>query len=177
MCFGKAFHLILMHFIPYIQCFEEFFQKPVYFFQIFFFPEFRLIQSVFRSIEIVFKILSEPLSVSINRNWFSINRKLWISFFFLNQISTHIFQKFSNFSLSLRLSKAPQKFFCRFPPNFLQGFSLHKPICPYYPLFFIYFQFYMHFFMHWRVIFGLCIFWGFWCFKPYFVKLINGFCC
>ena len=39
-----------------------------------FFPDFRLIQSVFRSIEISFKILGEPLSVSIDRNCFSINR-------------------------------------------------------------------------------------------------------
>ena len=42
---------------------------------------FRLIQSVFRSIEIVLKFLRKPLYVSINRNWFSINRKSWIRFF------------------------------------------------------------------------------------------------
>ena len=28
----------------------------------------------------------------------------------------------------------------------MQGFSLHKPVCPLYPFFFIYFMFYMHFF-------------------------------
>ena len=38
------------------------------------------------------------------------------------------------------------------------------------------FSFIFIFFMHWRVIFGLCINWGFWCFKQNFVKLINGFC-
>ena len=82
MCFGKEFHLILMHFIHYIQCFKEFFQKPGYFFsKNSVFPEFWLIQSVFRSIEITFKIFCELLSISINWNWFSINWKSWISFF------------------------------------------------------------------------------------------------
>ena len=68
-----------------------------------FFPDFRLIQSVFRSIEISFKILGEPLSVSIDRNCFSINRISWIRFF-KKQILTFsksLFQKFSKlFSLS-----------------------------------------------------------------------------
>ena len=71
------------HFISYscilfliFNALRSFFQKPIFF--LFFknsvFPEFRLIQSVFWSIEIAFKILSEPLYVSINR-------KSWISFF------------------------------------------------------------------------------------------------
>ena len=34
---------------------------------------------------------------------------------------------FLNFFLSLWVGKAPQRFFCHFPPNFLQGFSLPKP--------------------------------------------------
>ena len=53
----------------------------LFFSKILFFPEFWLIQSVFRSIKITFKIFCELLSISINRNWFSINRKSWISFF------------------------------------------------------------------------------------------------
>ena len=40
----------------------------------------QLIQSVFQIIEIVLKFLKKPLSVSINRNWFSINRNSWIRF-------------------------------------------------------------------------------------------------
>ena len=40
------------------------FQNCVFFF---FFSEFRSIEAIFRSIEIVLKILSEPLFVSINR--------------------------------------------------------------------------------------------------------------
>ena len=104
MCFGKAFPLILMHFISYIQCFEECFQKSSYFFsKKMFFPDFRLIQTVFWSIEISFKILGEPLSVSIYWNYFSINRISWIRFL-KKQILTFSkknFQKFSKlFSLS-----------------------------------------------------------------------------
>ena len=169
MCFGKKFHLIFMHFIHYIQCFKEIFQKPCYFFSNF----------VFRSIEITLKFFCELLSISINRNWFFINRKSWISFL-KSQIltySTHFSKALKLFSLSLWFGLGSTSNFCRFPPKFLQGFSLSKPVCPYYPFFFVYYRFYMHFFMHWWDIFGLCINWGFWCFKPYFVKLINGFCC
>ena len=67
--------------------------------------------------------------------------------------------------------------FLSFSTKCFARFSSPKGGSPLYPFFFIYFQLYMHFFMHWRVIFGLCINWGFWCIKPYFVKLINGFCC
>ena len=58
MCFWKAFHLILIHVIHKIQCFEEF----LYYFALFFkkpiFPEFQ-------PIEIIIKIFCESLSVSI----------------------------------------------------------------------------------------------------------------
>ena len=63
-------------FISYIQYFEACFQKLGYFFWKDVFLDFQLIQSVFRSIEISFKIFYEFLSILINRNWFSINRKL-----------------------------------------------------------------------------------------------------
>ena len=90
--------------------------------------------------------------------------------------SNHYFKTFSNSFFSLQFEQAPSSIFCHFRQNFLQDFPLPRLVCPLYPFFFIYFQFYMHFFMHWRDIFGLYINWGFWCFKPYFVKLINGFC-
>ena len=117
-----------------------------FFFQKCCFPDFRLIQSVFRSIEISFKILCELLSVSINRNWFLINRNSWIKFF-KNSVLTcsNIFFK-TFFSLS-DSGKAPQRFFCRFPPNFLQSFSLPKPVCLFYPSFCIVFLNFMHFLM------------------------------
>ena len=131
MCFGKAFHLILMHFIHYIQCFKEFFQKPDYLFSkmlfllflllfLFFFSKFRLIQYIFRSIEILFKIFCEPLSISINQNWFSINRK-WIRFL-KNQIwlvQTIFFKTF--FSLS-NLTRLHKDFFLSFSSKFLARF-------------------------------------------------------
>ena len=112
----------------------------------FFFSDFQLIQSVFRSIEISFKILCELLSISINRNWFLINRNSWIKFF-KNSVLTwsNIFFK-TFFSLS-DSGKAPQRFFCRFPPNFLQSFSLPKPVCLFYPSFCIVFLNFMHFLM------------------------------
>ena len=81
------------------------FQKSGFFF--FFlkrdvFPEFRLIQTVFQSIKISFKILGELLSVSIDQNCFSINRISWIRFFengsWLFQNS--FFKSFLSFSLS-----------------------------------------------------------------------------
>ena len=61
--------------------------------------------------------------------------------------SNHFFKNFSKLFLSLPLGKAPQQFFCHFPPNFLQGFSLHKLVCPYYPFFCIVFHVFMHYFM------------------------------
>ena len=99
----KAFHLILMHFISYIQCFEECFKKSGCFSLKFCFSIFSIDPICFRSIEISFKILGEPLSVSIDQNCFSINRILWIRFF-KKQIltfSNSFFQKVLSFSLSL----------------------------------------------------------------------------
>ena len=62
--FEKAFHLILMHFIHKIQCFEEFLHN--FFFQKFIFLEFQSIEPALRSIEIAIKIFGQPLSISIN---------------------------------------------------------------------------------------------------------------
>ena len=141
------------HFISYLcilflifNALRSVFKNQVLFFQKCCFPDFRLIQSVFRSIEISFKILCELLSVSINRNWFLINRNSWIKFF-KNSVLTcsNIFFK-TFFSLS-DSGKAPQRFFCRFPPNFLQSFSLPKPVCLFYPSFCIVFLNFMHFLM------------------------------
>ena len=57
MCFWKAFHLILMHFIHKILCFEKFLHKIALFFKNMIFPYCRLIESVSRPIEIAIKIL------------------------------------------------------------------------------------------------------------------------
>ena len=109
----------------------------------------------------------------------SINWKLWIRFL-KEQIltcSNSLFKSFSNFSLSLslRLGQGFASIFCRFPPIFLQGFPLPRPVRPLYPYFCIYFHVSC---INSSIILGfsnLCIFWGFWWFKRYFVKLIIGF--
>ena len=58
MCFRKAFHLILMHVIHKIQCFEEFLHYFALFFKKLIFPKFR-------PIEIAIKNVCESLSISI----------------------------------------------------------------------------------------------------------------
>ena len=55
-----------MHFIHKIQCFEVFLHKIALFFKKNFFPEFRSIELVFRSIKITIKIFGQLLFVSIN---------------------------------------------------------------------------------------------------------------
>ena len=59
---------------------------------------------------------------------------------------------FSNFPLSLWLGKAPLRIFCRFQPNFLQGFSLPRLVRPLYPSFCFYFHDFMHKLMHFNGI-------------------------
>ena len=156
------------------------FQKPSYFFKNSVFPKFQLIQSVFQSIEIAFKILCEPLFVSINRNWFSINRKSWISFFLKSQILTYsnlTFQKFLNFSLSLRFELGSTSNFCRFPPKFLQGFSSLQVGMSILPYLFHLFSILHAFFHALKGYFQTMHKLGFLMYQALFVKLINGFCC
>ena len=132
MCFGKTFHLILMHFyFLYSMLWGMFSKNQVIFLKRCFFPDFRLIQSDFRSIEILLKNFSEPLSGSINRTCFSINQTSWIRFFKKTQIwLVHLlfqnFFKLSSLSLSLRLGKAPLRIFCCFQPNFFWNFFLSQ---------------------------------------------------
>ena len=104
------------HFISYscilfliFNVLRSFFKIQVMFFKNSVFSEFRSIQSVFQSIEIAFKILCELLSVSINRNsWIRfLKNQIWL-------VQTNYFKTFQNFFLSLRLGKAPQRFFVIF---------------------------------------------------------------
>ena len=55
--------------------------------------------------------------------------------------SNHFFQKLFKPLLSLRLGKALQRIFSRFPPNFLQIFSLPKLVCLFTLLFALFFTF------------------------------------
>ena len=91
--------------------------------------------------------------ISINRNCFKnfkgasvcfdqskliFNQSKIVNKVFKNLIltcSTHFFQNFSSFSFSLRLGKGFSSNFCHFPPIFLQGFPLSRPIRTLYPSF------------------------------------------
>ena len=62
--------------------------------------------------------------------------------------SKTLFQKFSKFSLSLQFRLGFTSVFCCFWSFFLQGFSLHIPVRPFYPSFCWYFHIsclFMHF--------------------------------
>ena len=113
MCFGRAFHLILMHFYILYSMLWGKLSKIRLFSLKAVFLEFRLIQSDFRSIEILFKKFSEPLPCSIDQTCFSINRRSCFRFFKNSVLtdSNNFSKLFSNFSLSLQLGKATQKIF------------------------------------------------------------------
>ena len=85
-----------------------------------------------------FKILGEPLSGSIDRNYFSINRISWNKFFLKTDLD--FFKSFLSFSLSLRFRLGSTLDFCRFLSFFLQGFSLQTPVRSFYPSFCFYFH-------------------------------------
>ena len=130
---------------------NKFSKNQVFFSQKLFFPEFRLIQSNFQSIEILLLKFCEPLPGSIDRTFFSINRRSYFKFFlkqFFNCFKTSFSKVFQLF-FSLRFGKAALRIFCRFPPKFLQGFPPSKPVRPFYPSF----CFYFHVFMHLKGIF------------------------
>ena len=111
---------------PIFNALRYVFKKSGYFSKKLFFPEFRLIQSDFRSIEILLKNFSKPLPGSTDRTYFSINRTSWTKIFFKRTVFDwfktlfQIFFKLS--SLSLWLGKAPLRIFYRFQPNFCKDF-------------------------------------------------------
>ena len=138
-CFWKAFHLILMHFVHKILCFEEFLHKIALFFKNLIFPDFRLIEPVSRPIEIAIKILFWICLVRsmldrywINRMYFwSIKSIFWsiensTESFFLKPLAFHVFNTFSKFSkafLSLFVrSRIQSKIFVVFPQIFSKVF-------------------------------------------------------
>ena len=85
------------------------------------FSKFSIYPICFWSIEISFKILCEPLSVSIDWNCFSINRISWIRFFKNGSwlFQKHFFKSFLSFSLSLFDSDlAPPQIFVVFYHSF-----------------------------------------------------------
>ena len=117
----------------------------------------RMIQSVFRSIEIVLNFLKEA-SICFDQSKLIFDQSKVVNQFFLKRqiwlIQTY-FSKvlFKLFSLS-KLDKAHLPIFCRFPPDFLQGFPLSKPVSLFCPSFCILVQVFMHFYMNFMGIFG-----------------------
>ena len=144
------------------------------------FPDFRLIHCVFRSIEILVKNFSEPLSGSIDWTCFSINQTSWIRFFKKTQIwLVHLlfqnFFKLSSFSLSPTWQSSTEDFLLFSTKFFLKVFSLPRPVRPLYPLFCFYFHDFMHKLMHFNGIFETFHIWDFCWINPLFLKLIIGF--
>ena len=92
-CFWKTFHLILMHSIHKILCFEEFLHKIALFFKNFVFPDFQSIESVSRPIEIAIKNfgLNLPTRLAFDRcsidwNWKISVFKYLTRFFFMHHL-------------------------------------------------------------------------------------------
>ena len=153
----KHFISYLCIFISYIKFFEVYFQKSGYFsekmfFQIFdwsnlFFDQSKSFLKFLVSLRLV--RLIEPIFQSIEHRESSfLKTRFWL-------VQTS-FQNFSiPFFLTLRLGKAPQRFFCCFPPKFLQSFSLPESVCLFYPSFCIIFLIFMHFSHGFWVIFEL----------------------
>ena len=122
--FGRAFHLILMHLICYIQYFEVSFQKIWFFSQKAIFPEFRLIQSIFRSIEILFKNYGSLCLVRLIEPVFRSIEDRISGFFkqFFDCFKNIIFKKFFNFSSLFDLARILYNFFVVFLQNFCKVF-------------------------------------------------------
>ena len=149
--FEKTFHLILMHFIHKIQCFEEFLCKNAVFFKKLIFPEFRPIEPIFQSIEIAIKICYESLSVSINAqlvldqskhfrpiesNFQSVENRIksFLKTKFL--MCSYTFSKFFKLFLSLfHWSKAPSKIFVIFLQTYCKVLLLQRRLDSFAPSF------------------------------------------
>ena len=157
-CFWKAFHLILIHSIHKILCFEEFLHKIDLFFKNLIFPNFWLIKSVSRPIKITIKILVwiylvwlllDQSNVIFDRsNLISIIRKSFKEFFKNINISRvcHYSNIFKKFSLSLSsIDQGSKQNFLSFSLKFLQGFFTSKAGKTFLPLLFHLFSCFMHF--------------------------------
>ena len=96
----------------------------LFFFKTMFFLEFQSIEAIFQSIEIYSKFFGEPLSISINRNWFSINWKSWIRFFknWVCLVQTHFLKVFRTFLSLSDSAKAHPQFFVVFVRSFCKVF-------------------------------------------------------
>ena len=142
MCFEKAFHLILMHFYLFFQCFEVCFQKSGYFFKKIFFQIFDWSKLFFDQSKSCLKICVSLCLVRLIKPIFrSIEHR---ESGFLN-MDLDFFKSFFKFSLSLRFRLGSTSDFRRFWSFLLQGFSLQTLVRPFYPSFCLLFSHFMHF--------------------------------
>ena len=154
----------------------------------------KLIFPEFRPIGIAIKNVYESLSVSIGarlvldqlKHFSPIEYVFWliknfVENFFKNcssRIQPHFFKSFSTLSLSLsiRLGQGSYPIFCHFPPFFLQGFPLPRPVRPIYPSFCFYFHFSC---IKSCIIWEISNLWSFWDFDElslFFHNWSMGFC-
>ena len=178
MCFGRVFLLILMHFyILYSMLWGKISKNQVFSSKKHFFQNFDWSNLIFdqskscfkNSVSLCLVQLIEPVFRSIEHRILGFLKTSSLT------VSNILFKSFSTFSLSLTWQGCTQ-IFCRFLPQFLQGFPPSRPVWPFYPPFRSYFHFFMHFFMHLKGIFGPFESWDFCWFKAIFLKLIIGFC-
>ena len=147
--FWKTFHLILMHFIHKILCFEELLHWNALFFKKLIFPKFRLIKPIARLIKIAIKnlvwicltrLMLDRSNVIFDRSnlifdYLKIVQRVFLKHKFF--MCSSLFQTFSKtFWLSLSSTGPSQAEFCCFPSNFFKGFCLLAPVRPFYPSFF-----------------------------------------
>ena len=154
MCFGKVFHLILMHFyFLYSILWGMFSKNQVIFLKNYFFQNFDWSNLIFDQSKSFWKILVslylvrliEPVFRSIEHRESSFFLKTMFDWF------KTLFQTFLSLSLTWQGSIED---FLSFSTKFLQGFSLTRPVRPLYPFFCFYFHDFMHKPMHFNGIFG-----------------------
>ena len=136
MCFGRAFHLILMHFYFLYSMPWEIFQKSGYFYKKLFFHNFDWSNLIFDQSKSCLKNLVSLCLVQLIEPCFSINRTSCFKFFKNSVlIDSNTFSKlFSNFSLSLSdLARLHWRFFVVFNLVFARFFS-HKADKTFIPL-------------------------------------------
>ena len=131
-----------------------------------------MIQSDFRSIEILFKKFSEPLPGLIDRTCFSINRISWIQFFKNSVLtdSTYFFKTFSTFLSLPDLARLHRRFFVVFNLIFARFFS-HKAGKTFIPLLLFLFSCFHALFHAFKGYFWTFLNLGFWLIQCYFSEI------
>ena len=160
MCFGRAFHLILMHLFCYIQCFEISFQKIRFSLKSCFFQNFDWSNLIFDQSKSCFKIyVSLCLVWLIELVFRSIEDR--ISGFFKTVLwlfQKHLFQKVFQLFFSLRLGKDSLQFFLSFSSKIFARFSSLKAGMTILTLLFVLFSWFLAFFHAFKGYFRTSLF-------------------